>query len=333
MRTLSIDSILIAFALACAAGCGDSDANTTDSAGSTTTTSGASATDASAGTTDASAGTTDASASTGDPTTGSPVALEVQTYAAGPTGPMVNSHLVMGETEAILVDGQMFKADAEAVVAMVSASGRTLTTVLLTHAHVDHFASVKVITDAFPAAKLVSTQGVRDDFDISAQPSFDYLKMQLGDMIADGLVAPTPLDGASLTLDGLELPIVEMKHAGESKHAVALVLPEDKAILAGDLLYNNIHLVLAECAAQGWLDNLAEVKAMGFEKVYPGHGAAAGVEVFDADAQYIKDIDPILAAAATPDEAKAQIKAKYPTYQNDFVLGVSVDNYFKLCKG
>jgi hypothetical protein len=36
---------------------------------------------------------------------------------------------------------------------------------------------------------------------------------------------------------------------------------------------HDLHLVLSECEWQGWLDNLTTLKGMGFETIYPGHGA------------------------------------------------------------
>ena len=120
--------------------------------------------------------------------------------------------------------------------------------------------------------------------------------------------------------------------AGESGSAAALALPGKKSLIAGDLVYHDVHLVLAECAWQGWLDNLAAVKVMGFETIYPGHGAKTDPTTLDGDAAYIKAVVPIMDGAASADEAKAAIKVKYPKYASDFLLGFSVDNYFAGCK-
>lgn len=51
----------------------------------------------------------------------------------------MNSYLVLGDKEALVVDGQFFKADATKVVDLIKASGKTLTAVFLTHAHPDHY--------------------------------------------------------------------------------------------------------------------------------------------------------------------------------------------------
>lgn len=52
-----------------------------------------------------------------------PVSLTVKSYTSNPTF-AVNSYLVSGSKDAILVDGQFTRGDAEKVVAMVKESGR-----------------------------------------------------------------------------------------------------------------------------------------------------------------------------------------------------------------
>ena len=279
--------------------------------------------------------TTSTSTGTGTSTGGSgggAAALEVRTYASDPAGPAVDSHLVVGSTEAVLVDGQFFKADAAKVIDLVKASGKTLTTVFLTHAHPDHYLGLEPIHAAFPQAKIVTTAAVLAEFKLKAPGTFTYLKGMLADQIADALTTPEALTGKSILIDGQELTVVEAAHAGESESAAGLALPGKKGLIAGDLVYHDIHLVLAECEWQGWIDNLTALKAMGFETIYPGHGTKTDMAVLDADAEYIKAVIPIMNGAATAADAKAAIKAKYATYGSDYLLGFSVDSYFTACK-
>ena len=74
--------------------------------------------------------------------------LTIQTFTSPPEIVAVNSHLISGATDAILVDAQLFRADADQVVAMVKASGKKLTTIFITHAHPDHYAGLDVIATA-----------------------------------------------------------------------------------------------------------------------------------------------------------------------------------------
>jgi glyoxylase-like metal-dependent hydrolase (beta-lactamase superfamily II) len=307
------------------AACGSSETTSSTSSTSSTGTGsgGAPGTTSSAGT-----GTAGGGGGSG----GSAAELTVQTYVSDVAGPAVDSHLIVGSKEAVLVDGQFFKADAAKVIELVKASGKTLTTVFLTHAHPDHYLGLDPIHAAFPQAKVVTTAAVLAEFKARAPGTFMYLKGSFTDQIADALTTPEALAGDTITLDGQTLTVIEAPHAGESGSAAALVLPGKKSLIAGDLVYHDVHLVLGECEWQGWLDNLTAVKAMGFETFYPGHGAKTDMATLDADAEYIKAVVPIMDGAASADEAKAAIKVKYAGYGSDFLLGFSVDNYFANCK-
>ena len=314
------------FALTLAAACGSSETTS-----STTSTSGSTGTDGVGGSTTSTSTSTSTGTSAGG-SGGGAAELTVQTYASDIAGPAVDSHLIVRSTEAVLVDGQFFKADALKVIDLVKASGKKLTTVFLTHAHPDHYLGLEPIHAAFPQAKVVTTAAVLKEFQTKAPGTFMYLKGMLTTQIADALATPEALAGNTILVDGQPVTVIEMAHAGESESAAVLALPGKKALIAGDLVYNDVHLVLSQCEWQGWLDNLTTLKGMGFEAIYPGHGAKADMSVFDADADYIKAVIPIMDAAATPADAKSAIKQKYAKYGSDFLLNFSVDGYFATCK-
>jgi len=266
--------------------------------------------------------------------------LTVQAYTAktDATGVGVSSYLVAGPSEAILVDAQLYRADADAVVAMVRASGKRLTTVFLTHAHPDHFMGLDVVRRAFPDAAIVSTPAVVADYAATAPATFQALKGALGDAVADALVTPRAVDGRALAIDGRSIEILEAARAGESAHAAALVLDREAAIVAGDILYNDVHLYLAECTSDGWKSDLDAIAARHPKTVYPGHGGPGGPEVIDGVRQYIDDVVPILAstpetggAEARAAAAEASIHAKYPSFRSDYLLDVSVSRYYQGC--
>src|SRR3954470_6666263 len=71
--------------------------------------------------------------------------LTVQTLTASPQGFFVNSTLIAGEKDAVLIDGQFTPADAHRVVAAILDSGKRLTIVYVTHAHPDHYFGLGVI--------------------------------------------------------------------------------------------------------------------------------------------------------------------------------------------
>ena len=87
--------------------------------------------------------------------------LTATVYTASPNGFLVNSTLVAGDKEAILVDAQFDLADAHRLVAMILESKKTLTAVYVTHFHPDHYFGLVAIKQAFPNAKLVALPAAR----------------------------------------------------------------------------------------------------------------------------------------------------------------------------
>jgi glyoxylase-like metal-dependent hydrolase (beta-lactamase superfamily II) len=205
----------------------------------------------------------------------------------------------------------------------------------LTHAHPDHYLGFQVIQQAFPKVRFLTTPAVLDDFNHAAPPLFQTLKQYLGSKIADALVTPEAIDGGSIAVDGVQLDVIEMPNAGESAHAAALALRSQGTLFSGDLLYNDVHLVLGECHADGWKKNLDAVEAMGFTTFYPGHGGKIGAAAFTADATYIDSVIPILEANVPKQDsttAESAIGAQFPAYESSFLLDYSTKQYFMNCK-
>ena len=82
--------------------------------------------------------------------------LTATVFTSSPGGFLVNSTLVAGEKEAVLIDAQFTLADAHRLIATVLESKKTLTTVYVTHGHPDHYFGLVAIKQAFPKAKLVA---------------------------------------------------------------------------------------------------------------------------------------------------------------------------------
>jgi glyoxylase-like metal-dependent hydrolase (beta-lactamase superfamily II) len=89
--------------------------------------------------------------------------LTATVFTGSPAGFLVDSTLVAGEKDAILIDAQFDLADAHRLVAMILESKKNLTTVYVTHFHPDHYFGLAVIQQAFPRAKLVALPAAVDE--------------------------------------------------------------------------------------------------------------------------------------------------------------------------
>src|SRR5262245_26091391 len=89
--------------------------------------------------------------------------LQYKVFTASGPGFLVNSTLIYGEKEAVLIDGMFLLSDAAKVAEAVKAMKLRLTTVFVTHAHPDHYFGMPAIRKVFPDAKLVAFKPVVEE--------------------------------------------------------------------------------------------------------------------------------------------------------------------------
>lgn len=249
--------------------------------------------------------------------------LIIQTHTAAPAGFSVNSHLIQGERDAILVDAQFTLSEAAKVVEMVRGSGKQLKYIVVTHGHPDHFFGLGVLQQAFPDARIVATKPVIADIQDYGPRAIARWKPIFKEEIPDAFVTPTPLDATALSIDGKEIRLLPMDGA-ESAHATVLWIPSTKALLTGDLTYNNVHLWLRENRPEGWLGILDQFAQLHPASVYPGHGPAGGSALIDTNRAYIQAFVAATAPPATKETAAANLKAVFPDYALPVIVDFSV---------
>lgn len=258
------------------------------------------------------------------------ISLSIQSFTSSEPGAWSNSYLVTGKAEAILFDVFMLRADSAQIAKGIEKTGKTLTTVMISHAHPDHFMGLDVITERFPQARIVSTANVVADISADGPWMFKMLQGKLGQQGPKKLVIPEALTKPKLKLDGVDLEVVEFGE-GESKHLAALQIPQMKAFLAADLVYNQAHLYLQERRLESWLVRLNELEEFSKNRIktfYPGHGQPGGQELMDQTRRYLRDFAE---AIKTGDAKSAEqaILAKYPHYHvTQFLTAFSLPAYF-----
>ena len=256
--------------------------------------------------------------------------LSIQSFTSSEPGAWSNSYLIAGESEAILFDVSMLHSDARRIADGIAKSGKTLKTVMISHAHPDHFMGLDVITERFPKVRVVSSQNVVTDIKTDGPWMFSMLRDKLGPEGPTRLVVPDPLAEPDLTIEGAKLEVVEFGE-GESKHMAAVYIPTLKALLSADLVYNQAHLYLQEKHLESWLTRLDELEAYANNRVttiYPGHGKAAGPELIGQTRAYLHDFADAVRSGNAKHVEEAML-GKYPNYHvRQFLTGFSIPAYF-----
>lgn len=121
----------------------------------------------------------------------------IQSFTSSEPGAWSNSYLISGRSEAILFDVFMLRSDAEQLVDGIAKSGKSLKTVMVSHAHPDHFMGLDLITERFPKARVVSTQNVVADIRGDGPSMLSLLRGKLGPEAPKRLVIPEALSQRS----------------------------------------------------------------------------------------------------------------------------------------
>lgn len=259
--------------------------------------------------------------------------LTTQVITGSPGGFLVDSTLVSGEKDAILVDAAFTLADAHRVAAAILDSKKNLTTVYVTHFHPDHYFGLAVLKQAFPKAKLVALPATVADIKKSWKDKVKQWGPMYGGNIPTQPVVPAALTGKTLTLEGQTLEI-HGPVQGDAANNSYLWIPSIKTVIAGDIVYRGVYPWTAEtnvAGRQAWLKTLDELAALSPTTVIAGHkdpklkDDTSGI---DQTRGYLKAFDEALAASKTADELEAKMKAKYPDLALEIVLHIGAGAQF-----
>ncbi|NMO93876.1 MBL fold metallo-hydrolase [Actinomycetospora sp. TBRC 11914] len=235
--------------------------------------------------------------------------------------------LLGGEREAVVVDPPLTVAQSASVVERVLAWGRELTTIYVTHAHGDHWFGAAALLEHFPAARVVALPAVAEAArrqspeDIAAfwEPRFP------GGQIPTTLTPPEPLDGEEFDLEGHELVAVPLGHT-DTDHTSALHVPSLGLVVAGDAVYDDVHLYLAESDGGGrraWRDALDVVGTLHPTTVVAGHqrpGSTGNPTAIDATRRYLDDVEDLLPRTSSALGFYRAMRARHPDRVNPGAL-------------
>ncbi|MEH8015773.1 MBL fold metallo-hydrolase [Rheinheimera muenzenbergensis] len=197
--------------------------------------------------------------------------LKVSHYNPAESGIFpVSSSLISGEKEAILVDAQFSLADANAVVELVRASGKTLTTIYISGGDPDFYFGLQSVVAAFPNARVIASSAVVAHIEQTKQAKLAYWGPILAEQAPQQIIVPAVFDDTTLTLEGQHIEIREI-----NTHQAYLWLPSIRTALGGVLVSSGIHLWTADSqttsARNEWLAALDRMIALQPAVVVPGH--------------------------------------------------------------
>ena len=243
--------------------------------------------------------------------------LSVKVYNADGNSFNVNSTLVVGDKEAMVIDAGFTRADALRIAANVLDSGKQLKTIYVSQADPDYYFGVETLKEIFPQADVVTTPAVLEKINAKKAGKVAFWGPKMGANAPRSPVVPRALEGNTLTLDGQTIEIRGTQ--GVLAHRPYAWIPSIQAVVGNIGVFGGMHVWTADTqtAAEraAWVAQLDDMAALKPVLVVPGH-MKAGTPVDASNITFTKDylqtFEKNLAARKNSAELVNAMKQSYP---------------------
>lgn len=261
--------------------------------------------------------------------------LTVKVYNADGNSFNVNSTLIYGDKEAMVIDAGFTRADALRIAANVLDSGKQLTTIYVSQADPDYYFGVETLKEIFPQADVVSTSAVVGKLVPKLAGKLAFWGPKMGANAPRKPVVPRVLEGNVLTLEGQAIEIRGTE--GLLAHRPYAWIPSIKAIAGNIGVFGNMHVWTADTQTPAeraaWVAQLDDMAALQPALVVPSH-MASGTKVDASSITFTKDyllaFEKNLAASRSSTELINAMKQAYPQVTDG---ALSLDIGAKVNKG
>jgi glyoxylase-like metal-dependent hydrolase (beta-lactamase superfamily II) len=237
-----------------------------------------------------------------------------------------NSVIIEGTHEVMLVDAQLTKTSAETVLQEIKETKKPLSIIYITHEHADHFLGLEVFREAFPRVRIIANSSVVDRINKVYQDKIDKWKTILGPGATSHGVAIEQFDDNFITFGNSQIEVLK-NIQGDTDENTMLWIPGQRILIAGDVLFNNMHPYTAETdskARKEWLNSLQTIRELNPSVVVPGHSKVGApldaTTAVDFTESYLLAFEEELKKAKDPDSFIISMKERFPSA--DFLLAL-----------
>jgi glyoxylase-like metal-dependent hydrolase (beta-lactamase superfamily II) len=237
-----------------------------------------------------------------------------------------NSVIIEGTHEVMLVDAQLTKTSAERVLQEIEETKKPLSIIYITHEHADHFLGLEVFREAYPRVRIIANSAVVGRINQVYQEKIDKWKKILGPGATSHVVAIEKFDGNFIEFESSKIEV--LKHIqGDTDENTMLWIPGQRILIAGDVLFNDMHVYTAETDSKArgkWLNSLQKIRELKPLVVIPGHRKVGALldasTAVDFTGNYLLVFEEELKKAKDPDSLVNTMKERFPS--SDLLLAI-----------
>lgn len=245
--------------------------------------------------------------------------VTIHTYTSPEDGAGVNSHIIETIHHLILVDTQFILPYAQEVKNFADSLKKPIAKIIISHDHPDHWFG----TTLFPDIPVYAVKEVLTEIQNNGSSALERNKALLGDLIPEQALIPTLiLDEGTFELDDISIKVTLVKDT-ESQYMTVLELPEQRVLIAQDLIYHDSHLFVAQQELLNWKNTLLDFSKKDWQLVLPGHGLPASTEVFDQMINYLDIAQHTLNTVSTFKDYKETIIKEFPDHKLIFLIDLN----------
>jgi glyoxylase-like metal-dependent hydrolase (beta-lactamase superfamily II) len=239
----------------------------------------------------------------------------------------MSATLIHGHEEALLVDTLVTFDQVDALADWIDGFGKRLVGIYITHGHSDHWIGLSRLRERFGDVPGWARPQVFERAVLEAtNPGLSgYWQGVFPGEIPEKPETPDRLESTSIELEGSEIRVIDIGQ-GDTEHSTIAHIPSIAAVVGGDVVYNEVHMMTAETDAQSrqnWIDNLNQIAALDPKIVVSGHhrvGAPNDPKSIGESQQYLRDFSRVADTEETVEEIVKAMLALHPDRDNPRVV-------------
>jgi glyoxylase-like metal-dependent hydrolase (beta-lactamase superfamily II) len=239
----------------------------------------------------------------------------------------MSATLIHGQEEAVLVDTLVTFDQVDALADWIDGFGKRLVGIYITHGHSDHWIGLSRLRERFGDVPGWARPKVfeRAVFEATNPGLSGYWQGVFPGEIPEKPETPDRLETTSIELEGSEIRVIDIGQ-GDTEHSTIVHVPSICAVVGGDVVYNEVHMMTAETDArsrQDWIDNLNQIASLDPQIVVSGHhrvGAPNDPKSIGESQQYLRDFSRVVETEENVEDIVKAMLALHPDRDNPRVV-------------